>query len=111
MLDSTLAPDFKSDLGTNPEPTRKRHANLNDHRNDERNEVSRGPVTRDDITLLCAPQDKIEFSLNEDGDAVITQSCWPDEDQTILISQANIPEFIDRLTDALGIPAFGGPVR
>ena len=92
MLDTTIASDFKSDPGNNSEPTTPTAA-----------ECQR--------TLLCAPQDKIEFSLNDDGDAIITQSRWPDEDHVILISRANIPEFIDRLTDAIGIPAFGGPAR
>jgi hypothetical protein len=94
MLDTTTASDFKSYPSINREPTPKDQTTAESQR-----------------TLLCASQDKIEFSLNDDGDAIITQSRWPDEDQIILISRANIPEFIDRLTDALGIPAFGGPAR
>jgi hypothetical protein len=81
MLDITSAPDFKC------EPARDR------------------------ATLLCAPQDKIEITFDDEGNAAITQSCWPEEDQTILISRDNIDDFIDRLTDALGIPAFGRPAR
>ena len=62
-------------------------------------------------TLLCASQDKIEIVFDDEGNAAIIQSSWPDEDQTILISRDNIPDFIDRLTDALGIPSIGGPSR
>jgi hypothetical protein len=62
-------------------------------------------------TLLCASQDKIEIVFDNEGNAAIIQSSWPDEDQTILISRDNIPDFIDRLTDALGIPSIGGPSR
>ena len=65
-------------------------------------------IRLDGPTLLCASQDKIEISFDEDGTAAITQSRWPDEDQTIVVSRDNITDFIDRLTDALGIPAFGG---
>jgi hypothetical protein len=61
------------------------------------------------VTVLCAQQDEIEISFDEDGDAIITQKRWPDEDQTIIISRENIDTFIDRLTDALGIPSFGRP--
>jgi hypothetical protein len=57
---------------------------------------------------LCASQDKIEITFDDDGDAVITQTCWPDEGQTIIVSRDNIGTFIDNLTDALGIPSFGG---
>jgi hypothetical protein len=89
MLDITSAPDFKCEPSL---PT-------------ERN----APGTRDRATLLCAPQDKIEITFDDEGNASITQSCWPDEDQTIHISRDNIDDFIDRLTDALGIPTFGRP--
>jgi hypothetical protein len=74
----------------------------NDYHNDKRDG---GP------TLLCASQDKIEIVFDDEGNAAIIQSSWPDEDQTILISRDNIPDFIDRLTDALGIPSIGGPPR
>ncbi len=68
-------------------------------------------VRLDGPTLLCASQDKIEISFDEEGNATITQVCWPDEDQTILVSRDNIADFIDRLTDAIGIPSIGGPAR
>jgi hypothetical protein len=92
MLDTTSAPDFKCETAP---PT-------------ERNDCN-ALVTRDGATLLCASQDKIEITFDDEGNASITQSCWPDEDQTILISRDNIDDFIDRLTDALGIPTFGRP--
>ncbi len=88
MLDITPKPDFKRDLV--PLTTK-----------DDRNGA----------TLLCASQDKIEIMFDGEGNAAITQSSWPDEDQTILISRDNISDFIDRLTDALGIPTFGRPAR
>jgi hypothetical protein len=62
-------------------------------------------------TLLCAPQDKITIAFDDEGNAAITQTRWPDEDQTIIVSRDNIANFIDRLTDALGIPSIGGPGR
>jgi hypothetical protein len=66
------------------------------------------PVTRDDATLLCAPQAQIDIGFNDRGDALLTQKSWPDDDRTIIIAQDNIGAFIDRLTDALGIPSIGG---
>jgi hypothetical protein len=90
MLDITSAPDFKCD----PHPS----------------QASRR-VARDSVTLLCDRQDKIEIGFNDDGDAIITQSSWPDEDSIIIVARDNIPHFIDRLTDALGIPSIGGPSR
>jgi hypothetical protein len=65
------------------------------------------PVTRDDATLLCAPQAQIDIGFNDRGDALITQKSWPDDDATIVVARENIGEFIDRLTDALGIPSIG----
>jgi hypothetical protein len=61
------------------------------------------------VTVLCAQQDEIEIAFNKDGDAILTQKSWPDEDAVIIISRENIDVFIDRLTDALGIPSFGRP--
>jgi hypothetical protein len=100
MLDITSAPYFKYDLAplATKDPT-------------ECNDCSARSIKREGGTLLCAPQDKIEITFDDEGNAAITQSCWPDEDQTILISRDNIDDFIDRLTDALGIPTFGGPAR
>jgi hypothetical protein len=91
---------------------RKRHARDATERNGSvtrDGDRNADTVTRDDVTLLCDRQDKIEISFNDDGDAVITQSSWPDEDSIILVSRDNIPQFIDRLSDALGIPSFGRP--
>jgi hypothetical protein len=59
-------------------------------------------------TLLCAPQAQIEFGFNDRGDALLTQKSWPDDDVTIVVARENIGEFIDRLTDALGVPSVGG---
>jgi hypothetical protein len=71
-------------------------------------ERNASPVTvTTDITVLCAEQSKITIEFNEGGDAVLRQSNWPEDDDTIIVRRDNIPEFIDRLTDALGIPAFG----
>jgi hypothetical protein len=58
--------------------------------------------------VLCARQHEITVHFNEAGDLVLIQSAWLDDDVAIVISRANIPDFIDRLTDALGIPSIGG---
>jgi hypothetical protein len=59
--------------------------------------------------VLCVRQDEISISFNDDGDAIIKQMHWPDEDQVIIISRGNLESFLDKLCDAFGIPSFGGP--
>ncbi len=67
-------------------------------------------VAKDDgVTVLCPAQWEITIHFNEEGDAVLRQTNWPEDDDTIIIRRDNISEFIDRLTDALGIPTFGRP--
>jgi hypothetical protein len=61
------------------------------------------------MTMLCASQDQIDVTFDNDGDLILTQTRWPDEDQTIIVSRDNIDVFIDKLTDAVGIPCFGRP--
>jgi hypothetical protein len=61
------------------------------------------------VTMLCPAQWETTIHFNEAGDAVLCQKNWPDDDATIIIRRDNIPDFIDRLTDALGIPSFGRP--
>ncbi|MBR1246151.1 hypothetical protein JQ609_04305 [Bradyrhizobium sp. AUGA SZCCT0169] len=59
------------------------------------------------VTVLCPRQLEITVHFNEDADAVLRQANWPDDDDTIIIRRDNVPDFIDRLTDALGIPSIG----
>jgi hypothetical protein len=61
------------------------------------------------MTMLCASQDQIDVTFDNDGDLILTQTRWPDEDQTIIVSRDNIDVFIDKLTDAVGIPSSGRP--
>lgn len=65
----------------------------------------------DHVMVLCASQDKIEITFDADGDAIITQTRWPDEDAVIVVSRDNIEVFIDKLSDALGVPTFGRPMN
>ena len=62
-------------------------------------------------TVLCGQQDQIEIAFDDQGNAEITQTAWPDENQVIRISRENISGFLDRLCDAFGIPSIGGPAR
>jgi hypothetical protein len=45
------------------------------------------------------------------GYVAIRQTCWPDDDQQIIIPDDLFDLFLDRLTDFAGIPSFGGPQR
>ena len=58
--------------------------------------------------ILCAQQSETSISFDDDGNAAITQTNWPDEDQTIHISRDNIETFLDGICDAFGVPPFGG---
>jgi len=80
-------------------------------RDDDRYDRDAQPVTDtgEGVTVLCVRQDEISISFNDDGDAIIKQMHWPDEDQVIIISRGNLESFLDKLCDAFGIPSFGGP--
>jgi hypothetical protein len=60
----------------------------------------------DDVTL--AEQRAVAVYRNRGGDLVIRQQNWPDDDSFIVISKQCEAEFIDRLTDACGIPTLRG---
>jgi hypothetical protein len=124
MTDTTIEPDIHPTSAetalTNAERQRryrrrkaKRSACDCHERNDRNALIVTSPVTPrvtgGDVMVLCASQDKIEITFDDDGDAIITQKRWPDEDQIIIVSRDNIETFIDKLTDALGIPSFGRP--
>jgi hypothetical protein len=92
--------------GPRPATTARRTADCDhDGRKAPLVEVSSDGAT---VLCLCPSQDRIEITF-DDGDAILTQSRWPDEDDVILIRRENIPDFIDRLTDALGVPSCGRP--
>src|SRR5271165_3756117 len=58
-------------------------------------------------TVLCPEQAEIKLGFNDDGDLILRQNSWPDEDQVIIVRRGNIDGFLDSLTDATGIPSFG----
>jgi hypothetical protein len=78
----------------------------NDQRDDERCDERYGRRFRD--MMLCAPQDGISITFDEDGGATIKQERWPDEDVEITIHRDNVQTFLDKLCDALGVPTLGG---
>jgi hypothetical protein len=80
-------------------------ADRNEDRNGERNDDRYGRRN----TMLCAPQDAITIIFDDDGNATLRQERWPDEDVEISIHRDNLDTFIDKLTDAFGIPTFGRP--
>lgn len=60
-------------------------------------------------SIVVPEQRNTAAYLNKDGDLVIRQEAgWNEtEDQFVLIARPNIEAFIDKLTDALGIPSAG----
>lgn len=63
----------------------------------------------DGDSIVLTEQYATAIYFNPAGELVIRQRRWPDEDQFIFINRGFTDTFIDRLTDALGIPSFGGP--
>ena len=61
-----------------------------------------------ELTVLCGRQDQIEIAFDDQGNAEIIQTNWPDENQVIRISRENITGFLDRLCDAFGVLSLWG---
>jgi hypothetical protein len=62
-------------------------------------------------TVLLPAQGEIKIGWNEDGDMILRQSDWPNEDAVIIVARDYLDMFIDRLTDAMGIPSTKGLTR
>jgi hypothetical protein len=62
-------------------------------------------------TVLLPSQGEITIGWNEDGDMILRQSDWPNDDAIIVIARDYLDLFIDRLTDAMGIPSTKGLMR
>jgi hypothetical protein len=95
---------------TNAERQRRYRERHKDDRNDQRDDerCDERCVRRFRDTVLCAPQDGISITFDEDGHATISQERWPDEDVEITIHRDNVQTFLDKLCDALGVPSLGG---
>jgi hypothetical protein len=59
-------------------------------------------------TVLLPAQGEITIGWNNDGDMILRQSDWPNEDAVIIIARDYLWMFVDRLTDACGIPTVKG---
>ena len=46
---------------------------------------------------------------NPNGDLVIRQRRWPDDDVFVVITESSVDRFLDKLTDICGIPSMGKP--
>ena len=60
------------------------------------------------MTALLAAQGEITIGWNNHGDMILRQADWPNEDAIIIIARDYLWMFIDRLTDAMGVPSAGG---
>ena len=58
-------------------------------------------------SVALAEQRQTAGYWNTDGDLVIRQRCWPDDDALIFIAADSVDRFIDKLTDVMGIPSAG----
>ena len=65
----------------------------------------------DDDSIILRPQPETAAYFNKEGSLVIRQRNWPEDDSFIFIAEANIGEFLDKITDVCGIPSVGGPKR
>jgi hypothetical protein len=46
---------------------------------------------------------------NPNGDLVIRQRRWPEDDVFVVITESSVDRFLDKLTDICGIPSMGKP--
>ena len=63
----------------------------------------------DPESLVLSEQPETAIYWNPRGELVIRQRRWPDDDSILFISASNVGQFVDRLTDIVGIPSMGGP--
>jgi hypothetical protein len=61
-------------------------------------------ATKDGWNVVLAAQAEISVDFNNDGDLLIRERDWPNDDVTILIRRENVGTFVDRLCDVIGIP-------
>ena len=66
------------------------------------------PVETPAPKILCAAQGEIRIEFDDDGNALIIQRNWPDEDSVIHISRDNTQTFLDGVCDAFGVLSIGG---
>jgi hypothetical protein len=67
----------------------------------------------DDPSIILRPQPGVAVYYNKANELVIRQEALPghDEDHFVYVTSENQDTFIDKLTDALGIPSMGAPER
>lgn len=63
----------------------------------------------DDESIVLEEQPRTAIYENPNGDIVIRQYAWPDDDDTVIVCRSNLMKFVDRLTEVAGVPSFGGP--
>ena len=61
----------------------------------------------DDESVVLREQPMTAAYFNKNGELVIRQARWPDDDVFIYIAQNNLADFIDKLTDSIGVPSVG----
>jgi hypothetical protein len=62
-----------------------------------------------DESVILKEQYSTAVYFNREGELVIVQRRWFDEDQTIFIAAEHVELFLDKLTDICGVPSFGKP--
>jgi len=68
-------------------------------------EAENSPPDEPTETVLLPAQGDIKIGWNKDGDMILRQADWPNDDAVIIIARDYLDLFIDRLTDAMGIPS------
>jgi len=58
-----------------------------------------------DDSVILHEQPATAVYFNKEGSLVIRQRRWPDDDSFIYIAESSIADFLDRLTDACGVPS------
>lgn len=61
----------------------------------------------DDESVVLREQPMTAAYFNRNGELVIRQARWPDDDVFIYIAQNNLADFLDKITDIGGVPSVG----
>ena len=59
--------------------------------------------------VVLTEQRETAIYWNTNGDLVIRQARWPDDDVWVIITEGSVDRFLDKLTDICGIPSMGKP--
>ena len=65
----------------------------------------------DSSSVVLPDQHAVAIYFNPEGELVICQRNWPDDDTHVFINAGNIEGFLDKLCDVCGVLSAGNPSK